>query len=76
MDTIKLRAVKRFDLDGRFITEKSPPFDLPKHIALQHVALGNCILDDGATRERAPLPEPPVDVATRPKRRGRKPRGE
>lgn len=70
MDTIKLRAVKRFDLDGRFITEKSPPFDLPRYVALEHIALGNCIVDDGATREREPLPEPPVAVTA--KRRGRK----
>lgn len=74
MDTIKLRAVKRFDLNGQFITEKSPPFYAPRSEALQHIALGNCIVDDGATREREPLPEPPASVASRPKRRGRKPR--
>jgi len=73
METIKLRAVKRFDLDGRFITEKSPPFDLPRPQGLEMIALGNCIADDGATRERVPLPEPPAAVLT-PKRRGRKPR--
>lgn len=58
LDTIRIRAVKRFDLNGQFITEKSPPFDAPRSEALQHIALGNCIRDDGATRKAKELPPP------------------